>query len=242
MNKIFKYSILFLIISAVSCKKENLCDCFKGTGDIVNETRDIKGFDKIVTEDNVNVFITQDSIFEVKVEAGKHLIKLISTEVNEGELRIKNNNRCNFVRTSKKEINVYLKMPAIKYITSEGYGKIQSLNTLTTAEFDVRTKSTGDVDLIVNNSKIISHMFGNGDIYFRGITGEHSCHVVGEGFVNCSGLSTQYTWIYSRTSGYAYINVTNLLQIIIESSGNVYYTGKPQIQATINGSGGVYAQ
>lgn len=236
-----KYLLFVLIIFIFSCKKENLCDCFKGNGNTISEIRDIKGFDRIVTEDNINLFISEDSTFEVKIETGDNLIKLISTVVTDGELRIKNNNKCNFVR-NKKDVNVYVRLPVIKYITSEGYGKIESLDTLTSPVFDIRTKGPGDIQLKVNNSKVISHMFGNGDIYLSGNTNEHACHIVGQGFANCSDLRTNYTWIYSKTSGNVYVNAKDLLQVILESSGNIYYSGNPQVDATVKGSGGIFAK
>src|ERR1035437_4176093 len=87
---------LFLVALFSTCKKENLCDCIKRTGAIVTETRTINGFDSIVVQDNMNVFIIQDPNFEVKVEAGKNIVPLITTSVVNGTLTISNNNRCNW--------------------------------------------------------------------------------------------------------------------------------------------------
>lgn len=140
-----KRSISFLGVILIAsffagCKKENMCDCFKRTGPIVRESRDLSGFDRIMVENNVNVFITQDSVFKVEIEAGDNIEALIKTEVVDGTLYCRNKNRCNWARSYKKPLNIYITMPVIKYITSDGTGNITSLNTITTPEFDVQTK------------------------------------------------------------------------------------------------------
>src|SRR3954465_11217106 len=99
--KFFRISILVFLSSLIffsSCKKENRCDCIKRTGDIVTEIRSLKAFDRLQVEENVNVFLTQDSIQEVKVEAGEHLISLVETAIVDGTLTIRNKNKCNWAR------------------------------------------------------------------------------------------------------------------------------------------------
>jgi hypothetical protein len=243
MNKFFLAILAILFITGSSCKKENRCDCIKRTGDIVSELRTVDAFDRIYLEDNVNVFITQDSVFEVKVEAGEHLISLIKTEVTNGEIKITNKNRCNWARSYKPQVNVYLRMPAVKYITSDGVGTIKSINTITTSTFDYRLMSSGDLDLTVNNNEVIGHMHGAGDVYLHGTTNHHAVNIVGNGFINAGDLETSYTWILSRTSGNIYVRARDLLQVSIIENGDIYYSGNPAtIDKVITGTGNLIAQ
>lgn len=236
-------SIFAFVLSGIACRKENRGDCFKRTGDIITETRSVSGFDKIFVEDNVNVFITQDSVFEVKVEAGENLIPLIKTELTDGELRIKNDNRCNWTRSYKPQVNVYLKMPVVKYITSDGVGTIKSTNTITTPSFDYRLMNLGDIELTVSNQEVIGHMHGAGDIYLHGTTNHHACNIVGNGFIRASDLRTSYTWISSTTSGNVYVRASDLLQVLIHGNGDVIYYGQPStVEYEITGTGKLIAQ
>ncbi len=218
---------VFCLSIFVSCKKENRCDCIKRTGDIITETRVINGFDKIYVEDNLKVFITQDSIFEVKVEAGENIVPLIRTEVKEGTLYIRDDNRCNWSRSYNKPRNVYVKMPVINYITSDATNDIVSLNTITTPEFDVQTKNSGNIELTVNNLAIGSHMHGSGDLILHGITGEHACDIGGTSFLHCEDLQTTYTWVHTFTTGLCYVKASNLLICKIDYVGDVYCYGNP---------------
>ena len=237
-------TIVLLALFFIGCKKENACDCIKRTGDIITETRSISGFDKILVEDNLNVFITQDSVFEIKVEAGENIVPLIKTEVQpDGTLTIRNKNRCNWTRSYKKPFNVYIRMPVIKFITSNGSGSIKSENTITTPEFRVEVQSTGSVELDVNNSQVVTYMIGYGDLTLHGITHNHSCTVGGNGFLYCSDLVTNYTYLHAYTNGLCYINVTGMLDCIIDSECNVYCYGNPgTVQKKQNGEGQLYLQ
>jgi len=232
--------VLLLITLFYACKKENRCDCIKRTGSIITETRVINGFDQVYVEDNLNVFITQDSTFEVKVEAGENIVPLIETSVTDGTLHIRNKNRCNWARSYKKPFNVYIKMPVIKYITSDGTGNIKGLNTITTDAFDVQTKNSGNIELTVNNLKVTSHMHGSGDLTLHGITIEHDCDIGGTAFLQCADLQTTTTWVHTFTTGLCYIKTSNL-SCFIDYIGDVYCYGNPVImQEKIKGSGQLF--
>jgi hypothetical protein len=240
MKRITTYFLLLLLASAtgISCKKENMCDCIKRTGDIVKESRELDPFSRIYVTDNVNVFITQDSVHKVLVEAGDNLIDLVKTEVVNGEIRIGNKNRCNWTRSYKPQINVYLHMPEVRYVLSEGVGTVKSTNVITTPDIDYETRSLGDIHLTVDNNSVIGHMHGAGDIYLSGHTRHHACNIVGNGFIRAAELNTGYTWISSNTSGNSYVKVNDLLQVLVEGSGDIIYSGEPDhIDKVITGTG-----
>ena len=219
--------IFFALILFSSCKKENRCDCIKRTGDIITVTREVGKFDRIFVEQNVNVFITQDLVAEVKVEAGENIEPLIQTVVEDGILIIRNKNRCNWSRSYKKALNVYIKTPGLRYIHSNGTGNIVSLNTITVDSFDVRVESSGNIDLTVNNNQVISHIYGAGDLTLRGTSSTHLCSIGGASFLYASDLKTNYTWIQSFTLGLCYVKTSGLLTYRIDDKGDIYCYGNP---------------
>ena len=93
-NYIF-YPFLLFVFLFLSCHNENKCDCLKSTGDIITEARSISGFNKISVEDNINLFITEDSAFSLTVEAGSNLMNFIKTDVTDSCLYLQNKNKCN---------------------------------------------------------------------------------------------------------------------------------------------------
>jgi len=241
-RKLFSYYLLPLfLLLFFSCKKENSCDCIKRTGDIIIETRIITGFDQIFVEDNLNVFITEGPDFEIKVEAGEHIAPLIKTEVVDGILFIRNKNRCNWTRSYKKPLNVYVKLPKIRFITSDGTGNVKSLNTITTDVVDVQIKNSGNIELTFNNQRVLSHMHGSGDVTLHGSTYEHDCSIGGTAYIYAGDMETSYTYIEAFTLGSSYIRVKDFLICKMAEKGDTYCYGNPAVvQQTKLGSGQLY--
>lgn len=235
-------SIVFILFS--SCKKENRCDCIKRTGPIITEIRNVPAFDRIFTEQDVDVFITEDVVSEVKVEAGENIAPLVETIVEDGILIIRNKNRCNWTRSYKKPLNVYIKTPGLKYIHSNGSGTIKSLNTITVDSFDIQIEGAGDIDLTVNNNKVISHIYGIGNLTLHGNVNEHLCSIGGSSFLYASELNSGYTYLHSYTLGLCYIKTSSLLIYRIDNKGDVYCYGNPTTiqEAGRDGTGVLHIQ
>jgi hypothetical protein len=231
--------LLMVFFSFFSCKKDEPGRCMKSTGPVTDEMRVHSGFTRVYVED----FVQQDTVFEVRIEAGKNLLPHIITEVKGDTLRISNHNRCDWLRTYKKAITVYVKLPVVSYLINFGSGVIKTSAKLTTHTVEYRVEGPGSLELEVDNAKVIGHMHGSGDVILRGNTGEHACHFVGNGFVKASALHSNYTWLLSRTTGDMYINVRDHLVAHIHSYGNVYYNGTPaRIEKYITGKGGLVKQ
>lgn len=228
-TNLFIFLAIFYLAILSGCKKENSCDCIKRTGDIIMDNRTLNDFDKIIVEDNLNVFITEDSIFRVTVEAGENIAPLIKTEVVEGVLFIRNKNRCNWARSYKKPLNVYVTMPLVRYITSDGTGDIKSLNTITTNIVDLQIKNSGNIELTVSNERVLSHMHGSGDITMHGNTIEHDISIGGTAYIYAADLETSYTYIHTFTLGMSYIRAKDLLICKMEEKGDTYCYGNPSV-------------
>lgn len=245
MEKAIKKLLIFIFALALfsSCKKENRCDCIKRTGKIITESRALSGFDRLYVEDDVNVFLTQDSMFSVKVEAGENIVPLIKTEVNGRMLTIKNNNRCNWTRSYDKPLNVYISMPTFDLITSDGTGKITGLNPITTDSFYVETQNSGDIELLINNRVMMTRMHGSGDVILNGKTNNHNCDIGGTGYLKCANLITGYTYVHSYTLGECYVRCASRIDCKIDYKGNIYCYGNPAyVVKVINNSGQLYLQ
>jgi len=239
MNPLTHKSRTFTVIAVVAmvlplnwcCKKGPLCNCFVPAGPTKEETRTVPFFNQVDVNDNINVLLSTGPQEQVLVQGGKHLIKYIAAQVSSGVLILKNNNRCNWMRSyEKSHINVYITMPNFTYITNEGVGDIKSMDTLVADSFQVQTKSAGNVNLLVRSKYINTHLFGSGDLTLAGTTSTFTCAFYsGTGFLYCENLITSgYAFIASSTTGDCYISSNGILDVTIYKNGNVYYSGKPQ--------------
>ncbi len=222
-------NLLFLLLCAAvvfSCKKENSGDCFKSTGDVSIEYRTLATFDTIQTDDNVNIFLTCDTFFEVKVEAGENLIPLIKTDVKNNTLCVRNDNKCNWVRSFKVPINVYVTMPSPGGIFNDGHATIKGLNTITDRTVVIKMSSSGDVDLKLDVPHLLTKLSASeGNLYLTGTCPFSEIFCIGTTIIYANDLITDKTYITTYGTGDMHVNTATQVGANIYWIGNVYYTG-----------------
>lgn len=243
----YKFIIsIVCLLAFVSCKKENWCDCVKSTGPTNTIYHDVTDFNCIYLKDKMDVYLTQGPNFEVRVEAGRNLQKLIKAELDGETLKVFNNNRCNWVRGYKHKIKIYITAPYFKHIKHGGLGTIESVGVITQDEIAVRTENSGDVKLNLNTGRFVGSSHGNGDLYLTGVTDRLESDYTGTNYLYASGLTiNNYVYLHSVTIGHSYINApeNGTMDIVIEKSGNIYYSGNASaINFIQNGSGSLIHQ
>lgn len=231
MNKLL--ILLLILVSTVfvnSCKKENLGDCFKSAGKTETSIREISGFNRIKVEDKLELYVTQGTNYEVKVEAGKNLQSNIKTVVTDSTLTISNINKCNFVRSPKTTIRVYVTLPQLRFIRSGGVGPIYFENQFVGDSLDVRIGNSGDVHINVDVKYLATSTHGNGDLYAKGKVDFSSHYTNGTNFLHFNELIVKDRIILNTYSiGDCYINapISGPMDLEIWESGNIYYSGAP---------------
>jgi hypothetical protein len=232
--------IFVLLCIFIGCRKDHCLDCFKSSGKIKMEERALADFGKIVLSDRINLFIRQDSVNRVVVEAGANLLPGIVTKIENEILTIRDDNKCNWVRSYKKNINLYLYCRHLFMIDYKGAGDVKGLNTIVSdsVEFNFWDGS-GIISLDLQCRMVRVHLHtGPGDIELTGTTQNALYYARGTGSIKCRNLISGYTYIDSKGTNDHYINCSNELFARISSSGNVYYTGHPGIINTEINAGG----
>ncbi|HLG34608.1 MAG TPA: DUF2807 domain-containing protein [Bacteroidia bacterium] len=228
----------FIALTLSSCKKENLFDCLKSTGDKTTERRSITPFTEVEIQDNVNVIFIQDSLTYIEVTAGNNLLPLIITELRDGKLYIENHNTCNWVRDYSVPIDVYVHTSSLRTLHTYGWGRITSQNTIVADTLDVNNHNTSEIELAVSATEIYCRQHACfGDNKLTGSAQYVYIYNAGNGFCDCSGLIANRATVISISTGPSYVNSCDELGTEIKSSGDIYYRGNPAIQSTITGSG-----
>ncbi len=223
---------LLVLLTFSTCKRENMCDCIKGTGKRISQTRDLASFSSLLMKDNMDVYFTQslDGSFEVVVEAGKQLVDLVKTKVDTGLLTITNNNVCNWMRSYEKgKIKVFIKAPQLLKIINDGSGNFYSENTIHQKVIDYYIRNYGNINLQLQCDVANGHFHGAGDANVSGSAKEHTIHCTGQSFVLAHELQTVYTWIYHNSSGTIRVKVSDKLIANLYNIGNAHYSGNPTI-------------
>ena len=238
-----KTNILFAlaILLHLSCKKENLCDCLKGTGEIVTEERVLTDFNKIYIEDDINLVLQEDTQNFLNVEAGENLIKLIKTEIKDSCLYLRNDNKCNWMRSFKNKVNVSLHYKKLEYITYfKASGNVSNNGTLHSSflqvdDYNGSGKITLNVD--VQTSHYSLHT-GPADIFISGNTDIAYLYSAGNGVADLRNMTAGGMYMNNKSTNSCYVNATNTLEVEIGYIGDVYYTGDPpNVKLVTTGSG-----
>lgn len=125
-----KKIIYILAIIMFACDSEDAGDCLQKSGNIINHEVETEPFTKILVNENIEMILKEGPEQKIVVETGENLLNDIVVEVIEGQLKLSNNNSCNYVRdyTSTK---IYVTAPNVTEIRSSTQFDIRSDGVLT---------------------------------------------------------------------------------------------------------------
>jgi len=234
--------IVFVSVLLFSCGKES--SCLKSTGDNTFETRTIsKNITQIELEDNVDVVINYSSTASLRVEGGGNLIPYIVTDVDGSNLKIANDNSCNFLRSYDDKVTVHLALPNLKNIKSFGYGNVTSANTLRYTKLSLEmddAMGSFKLDLDVDEIAIVQHT-GAADVTLTGIADKAYLYTHGNGWFFAKDLTAKDAHVNNEGTGDVIVNASNNLLMELYAIGNIDYYGNP-ISVTVSqhsGSGAI---
>ena len=239
------YLLLLLATTLITCKKDHLLDCLKSAGKTVTEIRTANPFTRIDLKNNVELIIVPNKSFYIKVTAGENIIDGIITELSGETLYIRNENRCNWMRSFKNQYTVEVGMDKPVKIDYYGSGNITCKDTIRTDEFFFDCwNGSGTIDLLFNCGKThINNNIGRADYVVNGYSAVSFIYMNDVSPINARGLQTAYSYVRNRSTGDCHINVSTDLVAEIEYNGNIFYSGNPsQIIKNINGKGMVVAE
>lgn len=226
----------FIIIASMTlllnaCKKENN-PCLKSTGSIQREMRSVPDNIRVIKlEKNINLFIEQDTFNAIVIEAGENLMDFIDTDVEGDMLTITNNNKCNFLRSFRKDINAYLTIKDIDSVECNGSGNLTIADTFYTDRvvFNL-SRTTGDIDVAIHcksGSRFNLHQ-GVSNVTIRGYTRSNVAYNSGHGYFFMKDLYAYFHQVNSASSGDCIVGKVHTMFVLLNSSGDIIYYEKPE--------------
>jgi hypothetical protein len=232
--------ILAFYFSITACKKAHRFDCIKRTGEIQTESRPLGNFDIIDVQSNVDVLLIQDSVCYTEINAGKNLISNIETSVNGNTLLVKNNNRCNYTRSYKHAIKIYIHFKQLNELIYKGTGPITSINTIKNNSFTFNSwDGTDTVKLKLEVPLVYTNIHtGVADLIVSGKAEQLFAYAKGSGTFRMQAFKCTNVYTNNETSSDHYFWVENKLEALVQYVGNTYYQGQPnEIIKTENAEG-----
>lgn len=236
---------LFLLLASwllVSCEKEHRGDCFKSTGEVTREKRVLSGFSNVQIDRRLDVVLIPDTVEYAEVEAGENLLEGIRTTVENGWIYLENRNRCNWVRSYKIPVTVYLHVKELAHILLYGSGRLSNTGVLRGDSMLVEFRdASGDVMLNVELEmfQTVQHT-GASDITVSGTAGRLMIYTASLGYGDYSQLQSGYVYVHSKSSADCRVYGTSLFDFNHEGDGTIFYRGPGTVNGqTISGRGRV---
>src|SRR5664279_5467547 len=215
-----------MMILALSCSKDS---CPLSSGNTKTELRDLPLFSEIVLNDKINLILKPDSVQQIIVEAGSHILSGITTTVSGDQLTIQDNSGCKMFRTDGNPVNIYISTGALQKIYYHGAGNVSSTDTIRQNHFIIDCdEGSGSINLkLVADSADAIIRTRNADISLTGHGNSTLIYCAGEGSVDCSQFTTRDLQLETKSIRDVLVHVTDNLNVSILYLGNVYYTGNP---------------
>jgi drug/metabolite transporter (DMT)-like permease len=206
-----------------------------GSGNMVTETRQVSGVDRVRSTINAIVQIQQGATEALTVSADDNLLPYLVTEVRGGELVIRWQSNTN-IRTFRP-VQVNLTVKDLAGVVTTSSGKI-IVGPLTTGDFNMNLSSSGDVEIQqIQAGRITAGLSSSGSVAIKGSANSLNLSLSSSGSFIGSDLQVQQATVTVSSSGDAALWVTQSLQANISSSGNVTYYGNPSVRQNISSSG-----
>ncbi len=223
--------VIAILIALIGCKKAEDRRCLKGAGEITERVVPVGSFGEIFIGPNVTVVLVQDGTNEVHIIGGKNLVNFVSTEITDNMLVIKNENRCNFLRSYKQEITVEIHYTGLYKIEFEGTKPLSCESPISGNNLTVVVRDGAghvDLDLAYNNlTYVVTNGWGNFDL--SGTTNTLILDIRSNGFGATYDLAVGSELnVASSTAGLLKINAENAdCTFDLQSVGDLWYIGTP---------------
>lgn len=227
--RLFFYIIIVFVI--ISCQKEEGGNCLKSTGDIVTEIRPLNDFTYFSLHDKFNLYIITDTVNFLKIEAGENIIDGITSEISNDTLTIRNTNKCNWLRSYKNPINLYISSYTLRRLFVFGYSNVETVNTFKANYIVVEAASPISkmvLDLDVGTCYFTAS-YTTGDFILTGTTDSLRIFNYGTAYVFAQGLQSRRCWVVNSSTGDCHVKTSDRLHVEIHRTGNIYYYQEPDL-------------
>ncbi len=246
MKAVVKIIILVMVVAMVStaCVIPVAPRLVRGSGRIVEEERNVSGFDKILIMGAGNVVLTQGNTESLVIETDDNLLEYIVTEVKGNTLEIGFKEGTVFssrtgsrVLEPSQSIQFFIQVVDLESLTLSGAARVE-VEKLKTPHLDLALSGAGDIDLEDLDAESLKVVVsGAGDIGVSGVVESQEIRLSGLGRYQAFNLESQDADVTISGAGGAEVWAENTLKVTISGAGDVRYYGNPQVDPEISGLG-----
>ena len=234
-----KKSILFvavLLLATTSQAQKKI----KGNGNLTTITRTTSNYDAITFAGPYDYILVSGKEGKIKIEGEENLLDYIITEVKNGTLSVRTENKVNLHTSKNKTIKITVPFEDINAVSLTGSGDVWNENTISTPHFKTSVTGSGDIILDVEATSVDATVTGSGDLTLKGKVTNLQANVTGSGDFKGFDLIANDVNVSVNGSGDAKVVCNGHLTARVSGSGNIKYSGNPKTEDTkVAGSGSI---
>jgi hypothetical protein len=217
---------------SVSCKKDLI-----GEGPITTVTRPVQSFTGLDLQMNGTVYYTKGETLKLEISAKESIHNMLETSVSDNRLVVRYKNGKTYDADETIRINVTA--PDVSSFIVNTSGSIFVMNDIQPANLMLRSYGSGSIYLqriFTNNIDAESTVSGR-ITSATGTANSERLKTDGSGKINLGAVAVKTANVRTIGSGDISVKVSESLNVTIDGSGSVYFSGYPSITTHISGSG-----
>jgi hypothetical protein len=234
MKRVLFLSIVIPLILS-SCVIDGWNTGISGNGNVVDEVRDVSGFNGVHVSSGIDVYLSEGNQFEVRVEADENLLEVIETEVR-GNLLEVGTDRVNIRRAKSKK--VYVTLPELKELKISSAGDCDGQTLFHCGDLRLSISSAGDLSLEVEADEIDLDISSSGDARIAGSANVLDASLSSAGNLDAWDLEAKVVEVSVSSAGDARVFATEEISMSASSAGNIYYRGDAKVLRSSKSSAG----
>jgi Putative auto-transporter adhesin, head GIN domain len=212
--------IYFIAIAIVATSCNGL---IRGSKNIITETRTVSAFSSVKVSTSIEVEVQQGPTTEVRVEADDNIIKLIETNVVDGELRIKLKSNYG---TNNATMKVYVTSPVYSSFSSSSSSEIIGKGIIAnTNKISLSASSSSTIELTLDAPSVILEASNSADIIASGKAKSVNADASNSATIKSMSLHAETVQAEASNSADVYVFASVKLNAIAKNSADVTYTG-----------------
>ena len=212
----------------------------RGSGNIISETREVSGFNKVQLDGAGTLTISKGDAESLQIEADDNVLPELTSNVTGNTLVLGiQENWWQRVVIPSQGINYVLTVTDLSDITINGAADL-NLDGFETDTLTIEINGAGKIsvtDLTANNFEYVINGTANSQI--SGEVDDLSVEINGLGNVKAGNLQASSASIELNGLGNGTVWVTDSLSVSISGGGSLSYYGYPTISQNISGAGNI---